>query len=147
WAYVVSRICGQPHGCRRTNQLDVDVEVVLFLTVPGKGHLIAVWGKAWRPLRTRITSERDHFGRGQLSGTPTKEPHGTGNEHENEYCSHPKPGLPSWPNHWLGLVERSRVGLFLQFLKINLHISHVLIAPLPVFPQAAVDDLFQIARN
>ena len=45
---VVSRT-----GVRRANQLDVDIEVVLLLPVPGKGHLIAVRGKAWGPLRTR----------------------------------------------------------------------------------------------
>ena len=37
---VVSRT-----ACRRANQLDVDIDVVLLLSVPGKDHLIAVRGK------------------------------------------------------------------------------------------------------
>ena len=45
---VVSR-----YGCWRTNQLDVDIEVVLLLPVPGKGHLIAIRRKARGLLRTR----------------------------------------------------------------------------------------------
>ena len=63
-ADVISRVRGQPHGRRRANQLDVDIEVVLLLPVPGKGHLIAVRGKARGLLRTRIAGERDHFGCG-----------------------------------------------------------------------------------
>ena len=58
-ADVLSRVRGQPLGRRGANQLDVDIEVVLLLSVPGKGHLIAVRGKTRGPLRTRIAGEWD----------------------------------------------------------------------------------------
>ena len=63
WAEVVSWVRGQPHWGRRANQLDIDVEVVLLLPVPGKGYLIAVRGETGRTLKAHITG-----GRGTTSG-------------------------------------------------------------------------------
>src|SRR5262249_28751422 len=104
-ADVRSRVHGQPLGRRRGDKLDVDMEVVLLLPVPGKGHLIAIRGKAWGLLRTRIAGEWHHLRCGlRFSGSPANKPARGGYRHENECSSHPDPGPLSWPNHksWPG---------------------------------------------
>src|SRR5882724_8622167 len=84
---VLSRVRRQPQGRRRANQLDVDIKVVLLLSVPGKSHLIAVRGKARGVLNTCIAGERDHFGRRcRFSGSPAKELGGEG-YHQDNQCS------------------------------------------------------------
>src|SRR5262249_44079660 len=67
------RVRGQPHMVGRSNQFDVDIEVVLLLSVPGKGHLIAVRGKARRSLKPRVAGERHHFGCGLRFCAPSSE--------------------------------------------------------------------------
>ena len=90
-ANIVSRVRGQPHGRRRANQLDVDIEVVLLLPVPGKSHLIAVRRKARRAFKTRISGQWDHFRCGsRFPGSPAKEPSGHSYGHDNESLLPPK---------------------------------------------------------
>src|SRR5262245_8320937 len=75
WADIVCRVRGQPHVIRRTDLLDVDIEVVLLFSVPGKGHLIAVRGKAGESLKTRVAGEWDDFNcRLRFAGGMVKDP-------------------------------------------------------------------------
>src|SRR5262245_2127878 len=57
------RICGQPKGSRRVEQLYVDVEVVPLLAVPGKRHLVAVRREGGKPLHAWKRSDRYDFDR------------------------------------------------------------------------------------
>src|SRR5262245_11729145 len=102
---IVSRVRSQLLRFRRSNELDVNVEIVLLRSIPGKCHLIAVRGKAGGSLKTRITGEWHHFGcRRRFSGSPAKDPSGDGDGHDNERCPRPNPAPPSFE----GEAQRDR---------------------------------------
>jgi hypothetical protein len=55
----MQRTPAQPERRSRIHELDVDIEVVAFLTIPGKRHLLAVWRESRVDLRPGITGERN----------------------------------------------------------------------------------------
>ena len=124
------------------------IEVVLLVSVPGEGHLIAVRGKTRGPLRTRIAREWDLLGCGcWFSGSPAKEPAGDSYCHDSDRCCRPNPGPPGRPNRGWCPGQRTRVRFLLQFSQLYLEIIHMLKTLSRLLPQEGVDDLLQIARR
>ena len=114
---VVSRV-----RRRRANQLDVDIEVVLLLPVPGKDDLIAIRRKARELLNTRIAGEWDHFGCGLPVFWQSRE------RASRRWLSPrqrvqlpPKPRIRrARPHRGWCPGQLARVGFFLQFLQLYL---------------------------